>query len=471
MATPVSSQTQVARFCQWARQYSIADGKEGPTAARVRYLLLDHLANALGGLSAPSTQIVRQFCQGRVGPCPALGGDRLPEEYAALMAGTSAHALESDDTHQPSSSHPGSVIFPAALALAAVEKTGFTEFANAVVVGYELMARVGMAATPTAQYHRGFHPTGTCGVFGAALAAGRLLCLEERELISAIGIAASFASGSMEFLTDGAWTKRLHPGWAAHAGLMAARLAGLGYVGPSDGLAGKFGFLHAYSDGADASALEDGLGVEPLAVHRTSVKAHACCRYMQAPIDAVLEIVRGNDIEPDAIEAIRVGVLETAWDIIVEPAEQKRRPRTVVDAQFSMPYGAAVAALYRSAGAAEFQPAVIESPAVAEVMARVQCYRSPELDAQYPQRWPAEATVVLKDGRAFHKRVDYPKGDPEDPLTWSEMEGKFRSLTAGVLKQEAQEAIIAAVRDLGERTSLRDIVQLIGSREILKEGS
>lgn len=471
MATPVSSQTQVARFCRWARHYSIADGKEDPTAARVRYLLLDHLANALGGLTAPSSQVVRQLCRGRAGPCPALGGDRLPEEYAALIAGASAHALESDDTHQPSSSHPGSVIFPAALALAAVEKTDFIEFVNAVVVGYELMARVGMAATPTALYRRGFHPTGTCGVFGAALAAGRLLGLEERELVSAIGIAASFASGSMEFLADGAWTKRLHPGWAAHSGLIAARLARLGYVGASDGLAGKFGFLHAYSDGADATALEDGLGVEPLAVHRTSVKAHACCRYMQAPIDAVLEIVRGNDIEPDSIEAIRLGVLAAAWDIIVEPAEQKRRLRSVVDAQFSMPYGAAVAALYRSAGVTEFRPAVIESSAVAEMMARVQCYRSPELDAQYPQRWPAEATVVLKDGRAFHKRVDYPKGDPENPLSWSEMEGKFLSLSAGVLEEEAQEAIIAAVRDLGERTFPGDIVRLVGSKEILKDGS
>ena len=454
----------------WAVNYRADEA--GEAAAQVRYLLLDHAANALGGLTAESTRLVRRYAAGRTGGVPAPGGHSLLEEYAAFVAGVSAHALESDDTHQASSSHPGSAVFPAVLALATAEGASFEDAVAASVVGYEVMTRIGMAATVQGQYDRGFHPTGTTGVFGAAAAASWLLGLDAASMRSALGISLSLAAGSMAFLVDGAWTKRLHPGWAAHGGLIAARLAAAGFEGPRDAICGPDGYLHSYSDTPlDAGAeerLTAGLGVAPLAIHRTSIKAHACCRYKQAPIDAVLGLVAEHDIAPEQIARIRVGVLEAGWNIIAAPEEDKRRPVSVVDAQFSMPYGAAVAVLHRSAGTRQYEPAVIASPEVAALMDRVECYRSDDLDAVFPERWPAEVVIELRDGGSVSRRVDYPKGDPENPLTLLELQAKFRDLTVGVVTASGQAQVIEAAATLGQGVTPSGFTTLIGSGEVLE---
>jgi 2-methylcitrate dehydratase PrpD len=469
-------ETALAPLCDWAASFALERAPEG-AAEQVRYLLLDHVANVLGGLAADSTATMRRFVVGRGGACPAPGTLALAEEYAALYTGVSAHALETDDTHQPSSSHPGAAVFPAALAIAAGEDSDFETFAAAAVAGYEAMARIGVAATALGQYRRGFHPTGTCGVFGAAVAGSRLLGLDAVATASAVGIANSMAAGSMAFLVDGAWTKRLHPGWAAHSGVVAARLAALGYEGPRDAIAGRDGFLQAYTDTVDPHALTSGLPgaggeAEPLAVFRTSIKAHACCRYMQAPIDAVLELVRAHEVHPDDIERIRIGVLEAGWGLIADPIEAKRRPSSVVDAQFSMPFGAAVAALHGAAGTTEFTPEVIHSVDVADMMDRVECYRSAGLDAQFPERWPAEAQLVLRDGRVLMARIDFPKGDPEQPLTWTELEDKFRALTSSTVTADGQGRVIEAVRRLGTGGGVtpRGLARLLSERAILVDG-
>lgn len=455
---------------EWAAGYR--PGEDGEAAAQIRYLLLDHAANALGGLAAESTRLVRRYAAGRAGGVPAPGGHALLEEYAAFVAGVSAHALESDDTHQASSSHPGSAVFPAVLALAAAEDASFEDAVTASVVGYEVMTRIGVAATVQGQYDRGFHPTGTTGVFGAAAAASRLLGLDAGAMRSALGISLSLASGSMAFLADGAWTKRLHPGWAAHAGLVAARLAAAGFEGPRDPICGPDGYLHSYSDSPAgdeaAERLTAGLGDAPLAIDRTSIKAHACCRYKQAPIDAVLDLVAAHEIAPQRIARIRVGVLAAGWNIIAAPEGDKRRPVSIVDAQFSMPFGAAVAVLHRSAGTRQYTPAVIAAPEIAALMDRVECYRSDELDAAFPERWPAEVVIELHDGGSVSRRVDYPKGDPENPLTLPELQAKFRDLTAGVVTPSGQARVIEAAAALGAGITPSEFAGLTGSAGILE---
>ena len=458
--------TATAALLDWATAYRLDDSD----ATQVRYLLLDHAANALGGLDAESTRTLRRFVASRPGASPAPGGLSAPEEYAALLAGVSAHALESDDTHQPSSSHPGSAVFPAALAIAEATDADFEAFAEAVVAGYEVMGRIGMAATAAGQYARGFHPTGTVGVFGAAVAAGRLLGLDAAQLRSALGVALSTAAGSMAFLDGGAWTKRLHPGWAAHAGIIAARLAALGYVGPHDPITGRYGFLDAYTDTPDVGELTAGLGSTPLAIHRTSIKAYACCRYNQAPIDAILTLVRAHDLAPDAIARVRVGVLEAGWGIVAEPEAEKRRPASIVDAQFSMPYAAAVAVLHRAAGTRQYRPDAIASPDAAAFMDRVECYRSPELEAIFPQHWPAEVEIELTDGRTLREYVEGAKGDPERPLSLAEVEAKFADLTDATLTADGRARVIDAVRGLGDGVCPRDLARLLGSADILAPG-
>ena len=455
--------TATAALLDWAAAYRLDDAD----ATQVRYLLLDHAANSLGGLDAESTRTVRRFVASRPGESPAPGGLRAPEEYAALVAGVSAHALESDDTHQPSSSHPGSAVFPTALALAESTKADFEAFAGAVVAGYEVIARIGEAATAAGQYDRGFHPTGTVGVFGAAVTAGRLLGLDAAQLRSALGIALSQSAGSMAFLDGGAWTKRLHPGWAAHAGIIAARLAALGYIGPIDPIAGRSGFLQAYSDVSEPGALTAGLETADLAIHTTSIKAYACCRYNQAPIDAILTLVRAHDITPGDVARVRVGVLEAGWSIVAEPEAEKRRPASIVDAQFSMPYAAAVAVLHRAAGTRQFRPDAIASPDAAAFMDRVDCYRSERLEAIFPRHWPAEVEIELTDGRVLREYVEGAKGDPERPLSPAELEAKFADLTDRTLTPDGRMRVVEAIRGLGDNTSPCDLARLLGSTEIL----
>ena len=375
--------------------------------------------------------------------------ERAPYVYSALANGTSSHAIEMDDVNNEASLHPGVVVFPAALATSEmVEATG-KKFIEAVVLGYEVMIRLGKALGPENSYKRGFHPTGTCGPFGSSVAASKILGLGEKGLLSALGIAGSQAAGSMEYLAQGAWTKRFHAGWAAHSGMIAAQLARKGFRGPTSIIEGRDGFLHAYSNGADASKVLEGIG-SGFEILRTSVKPHACCRYMQPPIDGVLKIVRENDLQPDQIQRVRLGLLRAGAPLIAEPIENKYRPQSIVDAQFSMPFGAAVAVLYRKAGLGEFHLSKINSEEVKRMMRRVECVVDPDLDKTFPKQWCATAEILTKDGKRYFIKIEYPKGDPENPLTWEEMIDKFHDLSSGSLTKGQRLKIVDQVRNFEE---------------------
>ena len=379
--------------------------------------------------------------------------ERAPYVYSALANGTSSHAIEMDDVNNEASLHPGVVVFPAALATSEmVEATG-KKFIEAVVLGYEVMIRLGKALGPENSYKRGFHPTGTCGPFGSSVAASKILGLGEKGLLSALGIAGSQAAGSMEYLAQGAWTKRFHAGWAAHSGMIAAQLARKGFRGPTSIIEGRDGFLHAYSNGADASKVLEGIG-SGFEILRTSVKPHACCRYMQPPIDGVLKIVRENDLQPDQIQRVRLGLLRAGAPLIAEPIENKYRPQSIVDAQFSMPFGAAVAVLYRKAGLGEFHLSKINSEEVNRMMRQVECVVDPDLDKTFPKQWCATAEILTKDGKRYFIKIEYPKGDPENPLSWEEMVEKFYSLTGRLMGRERRLKIVDQVRSL---ETIRDL--------------
>ncbi len=201
-----------------------------------KYLCLDFAGVTLNGSTTDSAKAVVEAIERvkRPGPSPIIGTDKraLPE-YAAMANGTAFHSIELDDVNNEASLHPGVVTFPTALAMSDVVDVDGRSFIAAVVAGYDVMVRLGRALKPSEHYGRGFHPTGTCGAFGAAAVAGRLLGLRGDSFVHALGVAGSQAAGSMESLAQGAWTKRLHPGWAAHSGIWAALLAHSGFLGPS----------------------------------------------------------------------------------------------------------------------------------------------------------------------------------------------------------------------------------------------
>jgi len=401
---------------------------------QARHLLLDFLGVTIRGAQAESTAPVHKMIErlGAHGPSTVIGTNlRTLPAYAALANGTAAHAIELDDTHNGGSIHLGVVMFPTAFALAQ-SNTEITieDFYTAVVAGYEAAARIAMAVQPKLHYQQGFHPTSTCGVFGATVTASKLLNLTGAQMLSAVGIAGSMAAGSLEFLAEGAWTKRLHPGLAAQNGIQAAMLAAGGFRGPSTILEGRDGFLAGYSRNGMPERLIEGIG-ESFEILHTSVKPHACCRYMQGPIDAIIALACEHDIRPDQIQSIDVAVLEAGWPLVAEPRSQKYNPQSIVDAQFSMPFGAAIAILHRAAGLDQFTVQQIRSNEVRQLMGRVVISKDSRIEKNFPAEWPAHVSISLTDGRTFEKTITHPKGDPKNPLTWDELVAKFKSLAIG----------------------------------------
>jgi 2-methylcitrate dehydratase PrpD len=429
---------------------------------RVKYLFLDFIGVAIRGARSESSKSMYRFIRemGKGNGVIIGTKDKAPHIYSALANGTAGHAIEMDDVNNESSLHPGVVVFPTALATSEIGGASGKKFIEAVVLGYEVMIRLGKAIGPENSYQRGFHPTGTCGTLGASVTASKLLGLKKDGMVSAMGIAGSQASGSMEYLAQGAWTKRFHAGWAAHSGMIAVLLARKGFKGPTSIIEGRDGFLHAYSNGADATKVLEGIG-SGFEILLTSVKPHACCRYMQPPIDGVLKIAKENDLRPDQVEKIRVGILKAGAHLIAEPAEKKYSPQSIVDAQFSMPFGAAVAVLYRKAGLGEFHLSKIGSEEVKRMMRRVECVIDPDLDETFPKQWCATAEVFTKDGKRYFTKIEYCKGDPENPLSWEELIEKFHDLSGRFWTKERRVKVVEQVRNFEKIRDLREWSSLL----------
>jgi 2-methylcitrate dehydratase PrpD len=414
-----------------------------------KYRFLDWISVACrGSIEDPSQTIYRFVMEMEKGEGVIVGTrEKAPFLYSALANGTSSHSIEMDDVNNESSLHPGVVVFPSALATGEMAGASGKRFILAVVLGYEVMIRLGTALGPENSYKRGFHPTGTCGTFGSSVASSKILGLQEKEILNALGISGSQAAGSMEYLAQGAWTKPFHAGWAAHSGMVAALLSRKGFLGPSSILEGRDGFLHAYSNEADPTKVLEGIG-SGFQILQTSVKVHACCRYMHSPIDAVLKIVKENNLRPEQVKKIKIGVLRAGAHLIAEPIESKYKPQSIVDAQFSMPFGAASALLYGRAGLKEFQPSMILSRPVRETMRKVECIVDPELDRTFPKQWRATAEILTEDEKRYSTMVEYPRGDPENPLSWDEMKERFHELAGEVIKKDQRLKIVEAVEKL-----------------------
>jgi len=442
---------ELARYCSRTKFNDLSD--EVIDCAKYRFL--DFISVACrGSKEDPSQTIYRFVREMEKGEGVIVGtNEKAPYLYSALANGTSSHAIEMDDVDNEASLHPGVVVFPSALATGEMIGASGKSFILAVVLGYEVMVRLGSALGPEKSYKRGFHPTGTCGTFGSSVASSKILGLQEKEILSAMGISGSQAAGSMEYLAQGAWTKPFHAGWAAHSGMVAALLARKGFKGPSSILEGRDGFLHAYSNGADPFKVLEGIGSR-FRILRTSVKPHACCRYMQPPIDAVLKIVNENNLRPEQVKKIKVGVLKAGAHLIADPIESKYNPQSIVDAQFSMPFGAAAALLYGKASLKEFQLSTIQSRPVREMMRKVECIVDPELDRTFPKQWRATAEILTEDEKSYSTTIEYPKGDPENPLSWEEMIERFHDLTGQIMKKKQRVKIVEEVERLD---GIRDI--------------
>jgi 2-methylcitrate dehydratase PrpD len=433
--------------------------------ARAGLHVLDSVAVGLAGSSAASSRPVLAVTLATAGRAEAsvFGAGRLTSAHdAALANGTLAHALELDDDHRTGTIHPGAVVVPAALAACeAVEAPGVA-LLRGVLLGYEVMARVGEAFVGR-QYARGFHPTGTCGVFGAAVAAGVAFGLDRDALVRALGIAGTQASGLTEWRADGSWIKRLHPGRAAQSGVLAARLAAAGFTGPATILEGPGGFLQAFAhEGAlDADALTRDLGRDFRAMV-TAFKPYPCCRFSHGAIDLALDLV-AEGLRADQVDAVRVGIFRT--DILT----YTHRPSTPVDAQFCLPYLIAAALVHGRVGLDQFAAGAIRDAATLALADRVDVREDARLTAQYPQRYPTDLAIVTRSGETITRFTDCPRGDPEAPayakdpgLLEREVRDKVRALLAETGYGDRAEPLFRACASLGEAHDVRALTELLG---------
>lgn len=376
---------------------------------------------------------------------------------AAMLNGTLAHSLDFDDTHAPGSLHPSAPIVPAAFAAAEMTGADGKAVIAAIVAGYEVQIRLSLALDPKAHYDRGFHPTATCGAFGAAAAAGRLLGLDPEGCANAYGIVLSMSAGSMQFLVNGAWTKRSHVGHAAMGGLIAATLAREGYKGASEAFEGKWGFLHSYAPAADAAKAVDGLG-RRWETLKIAVKPYPSCRYSHAPLDGILALAREHGIRPEEVEEVTVGVPEPGWKIIGDPEAAKQSPQSVVDGQFSMAFCAAVA--LRSGNLAWDDYALhLADPATLALCRKVRTWVDPKAQADFPAEMSGSVRIRTARG-VFETYVKVPKGEPANFLSAAELRAKFDGLAGPYLPARRRDELADALLALEQAKDVGALLRL-----------
>ena len=361
------------------------------------------------------------------GSCQVFSDEKnYSPSAAALLNVTLAHSLDFDDTHAEASLHSSAPILAAALAAAEMNQSSGQELIAACVVGYEVQIRLGLAGGSSTHYKKGFHPSATCGVFGAAAAAGYLIGLDKDQYISAFGIALSQSAGSMQFLTDGAWTKRSHVGQAAQNGLSCAIMAGEGFKGPSQAFEGQWGYFHSYASGGNMDKAVDGLG-KKFETLNLGVKPYPSCRYSHAAIDGIIELKKELGFSADDLDDVDIGLSETALNIIGYPLRDKQNPKSVVDGQFSMPFCAAVAVQSGGLKWDDYKNHLSNKDTLS-LCSKITV--NPDMDAEEccPEYMSAKVKIVVK-GKKHEKFIKIPKGEPENFMDDSEFISKFRSLT------------------------------------------
>ena len=391
-------------------------------------------------------------------------GSDLPGDRAALLGGTFAHSLDFDDTHRESSLHPGAPVIAAALPAARATDASGADLLSAISIGYDVTCAVGRAVDPDAHYARGFHLTATCGTFGATAAVGHLHGFDADDFESAFGVNGSQAAGSLQFLANGAWNKRLHPGLAASRAVTAGALVASGFRGAAAPITGEFGFLHGYTDDPHPERLRD---VTPgAAVRETALKPYPCCRYLHAPLDGLLALRQEVGLDPATVERVTVDMPSPGVRLTGEPIERKRRPGNFVDCQFSAPFAAALAIGRGDAGLAAFLDAQdrLSSDELRELMDRVSVVSTDRTNAPFPELWPGHVVVETADGTTHERTVDHARGEPENPLSWDDVETKFRELVGGTPLETRADAVVESVAELGGGGSADALFEAIEAR-------
>ena len=392
-------------------------------------------------------------------------GDRVPAPNAAQVNATMAHSLDFDDVHEDAIMHPGVATIPTALAMS--EYAGGTsgrEFIASVALGTDFICRCGVATRPgESKLPYGWHLTTLYGSMTAAFVAARLLGMDEGAMTNAVGIAYHQSAGNGQCVQDGALTKRMGPGMAVRNGIASALMAKRGITGARNCLEGAAGLYKVYHMGAYShERLVDALGKRFEGVN-VSIKPYPCCRGVHAFIDAGLALATTYDIDPTGVESILIRCGTSTYGLLGSPLEFKKRPRNPVDSQFSIVWGVATALARRRASLDDFTWDAIKSPDLLRLSTRSDVQVDPEFDRGDQGIEPARVSVTMNNGVVFTEQVDLPTGTPSRPLSFADIERKFRTLldyAGGPISPANADRLVEMVARLEEAEDVRDLIGL-----------
>jgi 2-methylcitrate dehydratase PrpD len=414
-----------------------------PVVEQAGRILVDTLGCAISAWAEDpakarlALEVAQLYASGNGASVIGIAGVKSQPAFAALANGILANAADNDDTHKRALLHTGSVVVPPALALAQTERLSGRELIVALVAGYEVAVRVGMAVMPT--HYRYWHSTATNGTFGAAATAAKAFKLDADAVQRALGLAGTQAAGLNTFFESGDMTKSIHPGKAAFNGILSAQLARLGATSPPAILEHPKGYLNAFSTEPKPHKLIEGLGTA-WEILQNGFKYFPSILASHAPVQAALAIVKKHAIDPRQIARITNETYNT-----VKSHFSNTDITTVMAARVSVPYCIAIAAIDGKLTQAQFSMARINDPLLREVLANTEIIADAALNQLYPEKFPARVTIALKNGASFQETVMFPKGDPQDPLSKGEIEAKFRANVAALLGAERAGELLQAI--------------------------
>ena len=419
---------------------------------RCKQLFLDYLGVALGGVylaesSEPIMNGINKLVSGASGSSQVIGFPyKYPAHYASLANATLAHSMDFDDTHQESIIHPGTPIFSSNLALAQEYDKSGMDFLLASIIGYDITLKIGRTHGPLI-HRKGFHATATTNIFGCTAAGGKLLNLSTDVIQNAMGLNVSQIAGSQQFLENGSWNKRFHTGLTPHNSILSLVMAQSGYLGATEPIEGKFGYFNLYADNeiSDFSIFETyGSDFE---VMNTAVKPYPCCRFSHATIDAVLDITQSNSIGHKDILNIDISMGKTGYDMV---GYSPSSPKNTVEAQFSAYFAAAVAAIKGEYLWDSYQ--LIGDKTLEEVMRKVTVTQK-----SFNHEMESNIAVTTKNGERYEQNVEFPKGEPENPVSWTDTRNKFFGLAQPILGEKKSEAVYELIYNLESLQSMSEI--------------
>ena len=448
-------ETVTAKLAQWAAALRYEDLPQSVVHEALRYLL-DSIGCALGGLRQEDTHIALDVLNtiGGQGPCAVLGTDRRTDPVSASLANAlMIRVMDYNDIYwQQDPSHPSDII-PAALAGAELMGSGGRELIVGIVIGHEFEMRLCEAAIPGIR-ERGWHHA-TLTAFVSPIVMGRMLQLPWQQIQHAIGISGS-RHCTLGAVTAGKLTmmKNTVDPMATQSGVFAALLARGGYTGPEHVIDGKEGLVHVFGPDWDLDVLTSRLG-DDWRIERCGMKAYPTEALTHTPISAVLGLVLEHDLNPGDIAHVEIRSLARAADILADPS--KYDPRSKETADHSLPYCIAAAIVDRQVTPAQFEMARILDPVIRAQLPKIKVVADPEIEAVFPALQRTHVTIELNDGTRHHRSLDFPKGNPRNPLTDAEIEQKFAALAEPVLSEAAQARLQRAVWSL---ESMADVAEL-----------